>query len=101
MRLVRMYCTGKKCVPPETYRLRKFSSENGSASLEILLTLDLPRAIMSEDGEPSDEPEDDGGPCAFESGAPCSPVGPGGMVKVDCEYALGLYLWPTAAGRPE
>jgi hypothetical protein len=52
--------------------LRKFSSEKGSASLEILLTLDLPRAMMSEDGEPSDEPEDEGGPCAFGSDPPCS-----------------------------
>jgi hypothetical protein len=64
---------------PAAYRLRKFSSEKGSASLEILLTLDLPRARMSEDGEPSDEREDEGGPCVFEGGPPCSSVGSVGM----------------------
>ena len=75
-----MYCIlGEDCVPPDTYRLRKFSSEKGSASLETLLTLDLPRAIMSEDGEPSDEREDEGGPCAFDSDPPCSSVRSTGM----------------------
>jgi hypothetical protein len=60
--------------------LRKFSSEKGSASLDILLTLDLPRAMMSEDGEASDEREDEGGgPCAFESDPPCSSVWSVGM----------------------
>ena len=59
-------------LPLDTHRLRKFSSEKGSASLDILLTLDLPRAMMSEDGEPSDEREDDGGACgAFESDPTC------------------------------
>ena len=70
--------------PPktDTYRLRKFSSEKGSASLEILLTLDLPRATMSEDdGEPSDECEDKGGsPRAFEGGPPFSSVASVGIV---------------------
>jgi hypothetical protein len=65
---------------PDTHRLRKFSSEKGSTSLDILLTLDLPRAMMSEDGETSDEPEDEGGgPCAFRSDPPCSPVWSVGM----------------------
>ncbi|SRR6266851_10106377 len=65
-----------------TYRLRKFSSEKGSASLETFLTLDLPRATMSEDGEPSDERGVEGGPCgaAFESNPPCSSVGSVGIV---------------------
>ena len=67
-------------VPPDTHRLRKFSSEKGSTSLDILLTLDLPRAMMSEDGEPSDEPEDEGGgPCALRSDPPCSPAWSVGM----------------------
>ena len=90
-----------ECVPPDTYRLRKFSSENGSASLETLLTLDLPRAIMSEDGEPSDEREDEGGPCAFASDPPCSSVRSTGMAgRWICDYAPGQCLWPTAADRP-
>ena len=102
MQLVRMHCIlGRECVPPDTYRLRKFSSEKGSASLETLLTLDLPRAIMSEDGEPSDEREDEGGPCggAFESDPPCSPVGLTGMAgRWICDYARGLVY---AYGRPQ
>jgi len=68
-----------KAWSPDTHRLCKFSSEKGSASLEILLTLDLPRAMMSEDGEPSDVREDEMGPCAFESDAPSSSVGSVGM----------------------
>ena len=44
------------------YRLRKFSSEKGSASLETFLTLDRPRATMNEEGEPSEERGDEGGP---------------------------------------
>jgi hypothetical protein len=77
--------------------LRKFSSEKGSASLDILLTLDLPRAMMSEDGEPSDEPEDEGGgTAALESDPPCSSIGSVGMA--------GWWIvrsWPfPAADRP-
>ena len=75
-----VHCKIKKSgLSPDTYRLRKFSSEKGSALLDILLTLDLPRAMMSEDGEPSDEPEDEGGPCAFESDPPCSSAWTVGM----------------------
>jgi hypothetical protein len=74
-----MYC--RLVSPHDTYRLRKFSSEKGSASLETLLTLDLPRATMSEGGEPSDEREDEGGPCGFESDPPCSLVGSVGMAR--------------------
>jgi hypothetical protein len=83
--------------------LRKFSSEKGSASLEILLTLDLPRATMSEDdGEPSDECDDEGGgPCAFEGGPPFPSVASVGIVVcvglLVSDYALGPYGQPQGA----
>ena len=48
--------------PPDAYRFRKISSEKGSASLETFLTLDLPRAMMREEGEASEERGDEGGP---------------------------------------
>jgi hypothetical protein len=66
----------------DAYRLRKFSSEKGSASLEILLTLDLPRAMMREEGEPSEERVDEGGSWAFESDPPCSSVGSVGIGRI-------------------
>jgi hypothetical protein len=50
---------------PDAYRFRKISSEKGSASLETFLTLDLPRAMMREEGEAgeaSEERGDEGGP---------------------------------------
>jgi len=84
---------------PETHRLRKFSSEKGSASLDILLTLDLPRAMMSEDGEPSDEREDEReGLCAFESDPPCSSVWSVGMAGGGLFVAFAQSL--LAADRP-
>jgi hypothetical protein len=81
-----------------TYRLRKFSSEKGSASLETFLTLDLPRATMreGEDGEASDERGDEGGPCAFTSDPPFSSVGSVGMVILSFVLLLRL-----AYGQPQ
>jgi len=69
--------------------LRKFSSEEGSASLEIL----------------SDEGEDEGGgPCAFDSGPPFSSVASVGIVVcvgrlVMADYAVGPYGQPLEADQ--
>jgi hypothetical protein len=69
----------------DAHRLRRFSSEKGSASLESFLIRDLPRAMMSEECEPSEERGDVGGPWALERNPPfssaCS-VGMDGLVIV-------------------
>lgn len=76
----------------DAHRLRRFSSEKGSASLEIFLTLDLPRAMMSEDGEPSEERGDVGGPWALGRYPPFSSACSVGMDR--------LVIVHSACGRP-
>jgi hypothetical protein len=68
----RMCSTTTSTQGRDTHRLRRFSSEKGSASLESFLIRDLPRAMRSEDWEPAEERGDEGGPWVLDINPPFS-----------------------------